>query len=496
MSREIVNRLISLRRNHPAWLLLASPKGPLILASLKELMEASPNGVEMEDAIERLALVFSDHANDSEFDLGEDHPLAARRELRQWIKRGLIVERSGKIMATDAFQKSLMFLESLEDQSMTSTASRLATVQRAIEILELQLSRSQDERIHSLQIRIEQLEQELKEVQEGKFEILDGIKAEEGIREVYQLAMSLQADFRRVEDSYREADRKLRQRIVSENQNRGEIVDELLSGHDQLVNTAEGQVFESFHAQLVKTSELQEMKARIRTILDNVNSERALARKQKAELRQLVSRLVQESERVIQARARSERDVRGFLKSGFADEQLRVGALLQDIFQQALELDWQSQKLRRSPSPLPPIAISLANLPLIERLLPKQVDEALESTLDLDVTDSDPNMFDDEFWRAYHALNRAELFQKTIEHLQSNSTKLSLGQLAEALPPTHDLETLAFWLAMARQAGLTLEEQTESIELSNEQQHRTRFHVPFVKVDYLAVKELKVESLE
>ena len=496
MSREIVNRFISLRRNHPAWLLLASPKGPLILASLKELMEASPNGVEMEDAIERLALVFSDHANDSEFDLGEDHPLAARRELRQWIKRGLIVERGGKIMATDAFQKSLMFLESLEDQSMTSTASRLATVQRAIEILELQLSRSQDERIHSLQIRIEQLEQELKEVQEGKFEILDGIKAEEGIREVYQLAMSLQADFRRVEDSYREADRKLRQRIVSENQNRGEIVDELLSGHDQLVNTAEGQVFESFHAQLVKTSELQEMKARIRTILDNVNSERALARKQKAELRQLVSRLVQESERVIQARARSERDVRGFLKSGFADEQMRVGALLQDIFQQALELDWQSQKLRRSPSPLPPIAISLANLPLIERLLPKQVDEALESTLDLDVTDSDPNMFDDEFWRAYHALNRAELFQKTIEHLQSNSTKLSLGQLAEALPPTHDLETLAFWLAMARQAGLTLEEQTESIELSNEEQHRTRFHVPFVKVDYPAVKELKVESLE
>ncbi|MCU0718897.1 MAG: DUF3375 domain-containing protein, partial [Pirellula sp.] len=311
-----------------------------------------------------------------------------------------------------------------------------------------------------------------------------------------QLAMSLQADFRRVEDSYRDADRKLRQRIVSENHNRGEIVDELLTGHDQLVNTAEGQVFESFHAQLVKTSELQEMKARIRTILDNVNSERALARKQKAELRQLVSRLVQESERVIQARARSERDVRGFLKSGFADEQMRVGALLHDIFQQALELDWQSQKLRRSPSPLPPIAISLANLPLIERLLPKQVDEETESALDLDVTQSDPNLFDDEFWRAYHALNRAELFQKTINHLQSNSQQLSLGQLAEALPPTHDLETLAFWLAMARQAGMPLAEQTESIELSNDDQERTRFRVPFVKVDYPSVKELKVESLE
>ena len=38
--------------------------------------------------------------------------------------------------------------------------------------------------------------------------MLDGLQAEEGIREVYQLAISLHADFRRVEDSYREADRR------------------------------------------------------------------------------------------------------------------------------------------------------------------------------------------------------------------------------------------------------------------------------------------------
>ncbi len=196
------------------------------------------------------------------------------------------------------------------------------------------------------------LNQELKAVQAGNFEVLDGSKAEDGIREVYQLAISLPVDFRRVEDSYRDADRILRQRIISENQNRGEIVDELLDGHAQLVQTVEGQVFESFYAQLVKSSELQEMKTRLRAILENDNTDRALARKQKAELRQLVSRLVQESERVIQARVRSEKDVRGFLKSGLADEQMRVGALLQEIFQVALELDWQSQKVRRSDSPL------------------------------------------------------------------------------------------------------------------------------------------------
>ncbi len=496
MSREIVQKYISLRRSHSAWLLLASPKGPLILASLKHLIESNPTGVDFDEAVEKLAAAFADHANDSEFELGNDHALEARKELRQWLKRGLIVERGGKILATDAFQRSLMFLESLEDRTMTSTASRLATVQRAIEVLDSQLSRSQSDRVKSLQVRIELLSQELKAVQAGNFEVLDGSRAEEGIREVYQLAISLPVDFRRVEDSYREADRILRQRIISENQNRGEVVDELLNGHAQLVQTVEGQVFESFYAQLAKSSELQEMKTRLRAILENANTDRALGRKQKAELRQLVSRLVQESERVIQARARSERDVRGFLKAGLADEQMRVGALLQEIFQVALELDWQSQKVRRSDSPLPPIAISIANLPVIERLLPKQMGEDTTSTLDLEVNEADPNAMDDEFWNAYHALNRTELFRQTIEHLQQLPGQPTIGDLARALPPSHDLETLAFWLSMARQAGIPLDEATETIDLANDNQEWTRFTIPTVKVNYAAVKDLKVESLE
>ena len=496
MARETVSKYISLRRNHPAWSLLASPKGPLILASLKSLIDSSPGGVVLEEAVERLATDFADYANDSEFDLGEDHPLAARREIRQWIKRGLIVERDGKILATDAFQRALLFVDSLEDHSMTSTASRLATVQRAIELLEVQLSRSQKDRERAIQARMELLAIELQAVRTGVFDVLDGKQAEEGIREVYQLAMSLQADFRRVEDSYRQADRQLRQRIISENQNRGQIVDELLNGHEQLVQTVEGQVFESFYAQLVKSSELHDMKSRIRSILENGNSDKALSRKQKAELKQLVSRLVYESERVIQARSHSERDVRGFLKSGLANEQLRVGALLQEIFQAALELDWQSQKIRRTDSPLPPIAISSGNLPLIERLLPKQIESDSVSQLELDENYADPAGMGDEFWHAYRAMNREAVFRNTLEILKQDGQKLTIGQLAKAIRPTHDLETLSFWLAMARQAGLELGQGAQSIDLHDPLDGDTRFQVPWVEMAIEDVEDLKVESLE
>lgn len=497
MTRELSQRYTMLRRNHAAWMLLASRNGPLVLAGLKSLVDAEPSGIAFEEAVEHIASSFAHFANDAEYDLGDDYSLTARRELRQWIKRGLIVERGGVVLHTDALQRALQFLESLEEHSMTSTASRLATVQRAIESLETQLSRSQTSREKLLLTRIEALTSELDAVRAGNFSVLSGQQAEEGIREVYQLAISLQADFRRVEDSYREADRTLRQRIISEKRNRGEIVDELLSGHESLLKTVEGQVFEAFHQQLVKAAELEQMKGQLRSILGNKNTERALHRKQRSDLHQLVSRLVQESERVILARARSERDVRGFIKSGLASEQLRVGALLQDIFQAALEIDWQSQNVRRSPSSLPPIAIAISNLPIIERLQVKQIADDSRKDLDLTVTEANPAEMNDEFWQAFHALDRAQLFELTIEALRAAGQSLSLKELAEALPPTHDLETLAYWLAMARQAGVPIDEHQEVIDLQDGiNGSKTRFHVPVIELSHSIVSALDSGRLE
>ncbi len=496
MNSEACQRLIKLRRNHPAWLLLASHNGPLILASLQSLIDALPNGIDFEAAVEHLGGLFADNSNDENFDIGDDHAMAARRELRQWLKRGLIVEREGQLLATDALQRSFYFLNSLHDQPMTSTASRLATVQREIENLEAQLSRSQSSREESLKQRIATMQDQLAAVQSGDFEVLSGPQAAEGIREVYQLAISLRADFRRVEDSYREADKALRQRVISERRHRGEIVDDLLNGHDALIKTGEGQVFEGFYQQLVKSVELEQMKQRLRLILENENTGTALERTQKADLRSLVPRLVQESQRVIQARARSERDVRRFLKSGLADEEIRVGAVLQELFQVALSVDWQSAGVRRAPGSLPPVAIVVSNLPLVERLLFKEVSNDESDDLDLTISSADPAEMDEEFWRAYHALNRRQLFDATIDQLRRSGQPLTIGALAAALPPTHDLETLAYWLAMAREAGIAVDDKTEVIDLFDEGEGWTRFFVPTVELTFVAVSKLAPGSLE
>ncbi|QEI12117.1 DUF3375 domain-containing protein [Cellvibrio japonicus] len=489
------HRYIAFRHQNPAWQLLASRRAPLVLGCLQSLFDIASDGIAVEDALQTLAQMLVTYASQEEYGIEPDNTqLQAGRELREWIKRGLVIERENRLYATDALQTAIGFVESLDSRIMTSTASRLSVVQREIENLEVALNPNPASRMASLRRRIQALERELAEAEAGKVPVLDEAQAVEGIREVFNLATGLRADFRRVEDSWREADRELRQSIISEQYHRGEIVDRLLQGHENLLNTPEGRVFEGFQQQLQQRVELDHMKERLRTILRHPAANEALNRNQRRDLQWLVMRLVKESQAVFQARARSERDVKGFLKTGLAAEHHRVGNLLSEIMNVALSLDWQRQSVRRMPTPLPPVGIALSGLPLIERLRFKSLDEDAAGELDLNTVNADLDQIDDDFWAAFDGLDRQALIQDTLATLAKAGKPMTIAELASALPPVQDLETLALWLGMAREAGIAVEDgEPEVFELLDEQAQRWRFRVPRTGLSHEALCAIEWE---
>ena len=493
-SNQTIRSLVHLRSENPAWRLLASPRAPSILASLEALFEQRQGSVDLEEAVAVLGdfLRMQEASDNLELE-STDYDSVARKELRQWIKRKLIIERQGQLIATDALQRALEFVGALSSKLMTSTASRLSTVQREIENLESSLNPNPASRIAHLQRKIKELEQELDEVKQGDFEALAGNEAIERIRDIYDLASSLRSDFRRVEDSYRDADHLLRQSIIHDQQHRGEIVDRLLDSHDKLLETPEGRVFHGFHQQLSRSLELDEMSARLATILRHPESEAALERQQQVELRWLSSRLVDESEAVIRARARSEKDVKGFIKTGLAAEHHRTGQLLQQISQAALQLDWTNAARRRSASPISPLAISCAGIHAIERLRFKVIDCESGEALDLSLRSGGLDDMDDDFWAAFDSLDRRALFKETIELLDSHAEGLTVAQMATLLPPRHDLETIALWLSLAIEANLPLRGNWQQFELSGESGKRLRYTVPEVTLIASAIRDIEFE---
>ena len=493
-----------LRKHHPAWQLLAATKGPLLIAVLQNLFKDSPDGIEFDAAVLDLSQVLRKQFETAEIEPSSsahfqtsDFQREARQEIRHWIKRGLLLERQGRIIATDALESAMRFVQGLssdpKQRIMSSSASRLAIVQREIEHLEANLNANPSERAVFLENKISELETELNRVKQGHVEVLPEGQAMEAIREIYALSTSLSHDFRRVEDSYRDADQQLRHSIIAEQNHRGEIVDKLLDNHDQLLNTAEGKVFNGFQQQLTRALELDKMKQQLRTICSHPSAINALNSKQQSDLRWLIMRLVKESERVVKARARSEKDVRGFMKTGLAAEHHRVGQLLNEVFAQAMAIDWSSQKLRRSPAPIPPVAIANSGLPLIERLRFKEWKSDSLQVLDLLPKDGRIDELDDTFWDSFDGLNQAALYSQTSELLESHNGDMSIAELAEALPPSHDLEAITLWLSMAMQSDTVIKNTDETLDITQPDNARTEFTVPKVALNHCAIENMDFE---
>lgn len=487
---------IAARKQHPAWLLLASPRAPLVLGCLTSLFEFSEDGIAEADALEALSQMLGRYAEQDEYAIDPDNTrLQAGRELREWIRRGLVTERGQRLYATDALSSAIQFIDSLDNRIMTSTASRLSVVQREIENLEVGLNPNPESRKASIRRKINQLESELADAEAGHVPVLSEADAIERIREVFNLATGLRADFRRVEDSWREADRLLRQSIMSEHYNRGDIVDRLLDGQEALLDTPEGRVFDSFLQQLRQTAALDMMRQQLRTILVHPAAEKALNRLQRQDLKLLRMRLIVESQAVLQARARSEKDVKGFIKTGLAAEHHRVGQLLNDIFNTAQDIDWQRQKVRRSEvSSLPPLGFALGNLSVVERLRFKALENELDEELDLAQQESDLSGIEAEFWDSLDGLDREALVQETLALLAQEGRALTLAELAERLPPSHDLETLALWLGMAREAGIEVAgQEIQELVLTDEEHCDWVFRVPMVTLSEQALSGIEWE---
>ncbi|WP_456380827.1 DUF3375 domain-containing protein [Thiolapillus sp.] len=495
--RNKARTLIAARRHHPAWRLLAARNAPLVLGCLQSLFQEADDGVETEAALQALTELLTEHANEEDLGgSGGDFAAQARKEVREWIQRRLIIEREGRLYATDALETALDFAASLDQRLMTSTASRLSVVQREIENLEVALNPDPQLRGEHIRRKIRELQRELARVEQGEVAVLTEEQAVEGIREVYNLATSLRADFRRVEDSYRNADRALRESIISSQSHRGDILDELLDGHERLLQTAEGQVFHAFFEQLKQDSGLRNTRQQLRTIIKHPSTRQALNNAQRNDLRWLFVRLNRESETVLRARERSERDVRGFLKTGLVAEHHRVGDLLEELQKVALDIEWGRHGLRTSASCLPPLAISCYNLPLIERLRSKSLQDEQEQDLELSEQSTNLADIEDDFWLSFDSLDQQALLRDTLAVLKRNNSAMGLAQLAEWLPPSHDLETLAFWLGMAREAGVRVLEDVETLEIDDREDAgvRWRFAVPKIALTTEALEAVDWEE--
>lgn len=226
------------------------------------------------DVIQEKELVA--YLTDTLYLLNEDtilYPKEASEYLTDWTNSGFLRKYPGNTdqflyELTPATEVVFKWIDSLEKREFVGTESRLKSLFEKLQELTGKTQIDVAERVARLEEKKKRIEMEIVEVKAGRMETLDDRQIKEQYYLIEETAKSLLADFRQVEQNFRDLDRNFRRKIITTVQKKGEVLDELFEQQDFLTETDQGRSFIAFWEFLLSQSKQTEFDYLVETVLN------------------------------------------------------------------------------------------------------------------------------------------------------------------------------------------------------------------------------------
>lgn len=355
--RELYARNKRLTKENSTWLLLRSENVSVILSFFDDLF-SDTSEVPVSQAE---ALLNSEIRYLRDLGLWETQS-SGHYYLREWMKNGWLRELDDNLYKTDALDAAIRFTQSLDVRTSGTTASHLRVVQEATRNFVVATAPNVEDRLAILAAKKAEIEQEMNKLNAGDIEQLTDVQQREQIKEIYQLASILPADFRHVEEEIRSRNQALRIKIIQGDLSRGELLKYAMDQEDLLAQTEAGGAFESFYALLSDTHRNIEFREHIKTLLDRPSAN-VLTPLQRQFLSQLIRELAKESGHVFDVRRRIEEALRAYIESNEFEENKKVKQLISKLEQVAVALKDKDVDLRTETSVTLPVGSIKATSP-------------------------------------------------------------------------------------------------------------------------------------
>ncbi len=438
------SQLEALKRTHPAWRLLAADHAPLIAAFLHAAF-IDPNvrsagqhalAVQLDDFLHRVREQVGDEA----------FPRTALQYLdiwaaseHGWLRKYYIAgDDEPWFDITPATEKAIAWLASLEQREFVGTESRLKTVFDLLHQIAEGTEVDPDARIAELQKRRTTLDAEIQRVREGRVDLMGTTQIKDCFQQLAATARGLLADFREVEQNFRDLDRAVRERIATWDGGKGQLLAEIFGEQDAISDSDQGRSFRAFWDLLMSPARQEELTTLLQKVfvLDAVQElapDRRLLRVHYdwLEAGEVAQRTV----------ARVSEQLRRYLDDRAWLENRRIVQLIRGLEQRALDL-------RDSVPPGTVMEVDAASpeitLPL-ERPLFTPVDPPVIASDSVQEGDAD-FATDALFSQVY--VDKARLASQIRRALQTQS-QISLAELVEQAPLEQGLAELVAYLSLA-----------------------------------------------
>ena len=444
--------LDQLRRQHPAWRLLAADSAALVASFLYRVF-ITPNVRVMAqaDLVEAL--------NDTLYGLRERlgdkaYPKSAQEYLNDWAANDKgwlrkfypIGSDEPHFDLTPATERALAWLVSLSDRAFVGTESRLLTLFELLKQMSEGSDTNPETRIAELHKRRDAIDAEIALVASGNMPLLDDTALKDRFQQFTGLARDLLTDFREVEHNFRVLDRRVRERIAlwsgSKGRGKGELLQDIMGERDAISDSDQGKSFRAFWDFLMSQSRQEELTQ----LLDRVLSLPPVAAlSPDTRLRRVHYDWLEAGEHAQRTVAQLSQQLRRFLDDQAWLENRRIMDLLHSIEAKALAA-------RDAP---PPGTVQSANalhpsvdLPLERPLYSAAAKTALQ-TLALEEGDGD---LDAGALFSQVRVDKAALAGHIRQSLQTRP-QISLGELLQTRPLQQGLGELVAYLQLASRAA-------------------------------------------
>lgn len=265
--------LQTLRRLHPAWRLLAADHGPLVIGFLHRcFIEPNVRTLPEEEAAARL----EDYLFQLRERFGEEaFPKRALDYLNDWAndQRGWLRKYYRETRdepcfdITPATEQAIEWLAGLEQQQFVGTESRLLTVFDLLRQIVQGTETDPETRIAELERRKAAIDEEIARIRAGRLEFMDETQLKERFLQMTGIARALLADFRQVEQNFRDLDRDVRMRIATWEGTKGELLEDVFGERDVIADSDQGKSFRAFWDFLMAPARQEELTTLLERIL-------------------------------------------------------------------------------------------------------------------------------------------------------------------------------------------------------------------------------------
>lgn len=337
-----LDRLITFFSTNPSARLLRANQAAYIVYFLNQHFKTNGNlATPYAELLQRLKS-FLEHIHETEPEVLRDN---AETYLNQWstgetrwLRRYYDSQHADSVFQlTPHSEDVLKFLTDVTDHSLgfVGTESRFTRILETLSDIVIRGSADRERRLSYLQAERDRIEEEIQSIESGEIVSTHSSTAiRERFSDVISDLISLQGDFRAVEESFKSITRDVQKQQSEAVDTRGQILGSALAAEDRLKDEDQGASFQAFFKMLLSQSKQDELEKMIRQ-LDELD-ELASQTEGKSRVKGMIGNLSKEAARVQQTTRRLNATLRRLLDSRISTTRLRLATVLREIHSAAV----------------------------------------------------------------------------------------------------------------------------------------------------------------